>query len=634
MSGRGSASGRAPSSPVEVGGVALAPSGIASSPLDWNLIDQLSLLVEVANFSLPDLIALWRGETPEDPRPNKSLRPELWGSIKAFDDLDKLVDVAARGYIPHFKETPPLQEKLVSNHGGATKRLRVLLDNMAADQLTGKSLILHTRVTRRWKDLRSSKLAVVPKGDKDPALAGRTINDLKAPPGINHYTDQEANMRKVGYQKIGHLAGEVLRARIMNPKSKMMAGDVAGAFRHIPVNRDFCKYFVSSVPKPALVIVDLYCCFGWTESPRAYDLAGGAINLLHSLAGFFAHYWVDDHVSVESGGPAAEKRNEESLRTAMLLILGPTGINEKKFTTWAERLKVLGFDFDLPLGTVSMPLAAVAKAELRVLEMLRRQTAHRRDMERLMGSLRFVAICVRPVAGFIQKLSTFMKVTTSITIRIPVPSSALDDLEWLLRVIRKPTLLRGVCLEYFCDVSSPDVEVNMDASDTGLCAVFSRQNEFLRLDFNEEELSLIEALKNKPGPNQLSINVRELWSAALAAICWGSRWSSNRRRPTRVEFIIDNSSAVSWANSLSSKNTRAQEMLRILCITEIRFNLRFTARHIAGVDNDLTDAGSRFHDPERRRRFTELTRGYVQVEIPPEMRDPSSAWSILSAGSL
>jgi hypothetical protein len=610
------------------------PDDITSrkADLDWDLVDKLSDLVEASSMSLPDLVTLWRGETTRDPRPNKALRPDLWGVIKDFPDVGKLEEVAMNGYVPHFKETPPKQSKLVKNHGGVSKRLPVLLDNIAADQRTGKSLVLWQKSTSHWDYLRSSKLAVVPKGDKDPALVGRTINDLKAPPGINGYTDQEADLRKVGYQKIGHLAGEVLRARRRDKGSVMMAGDVAGAFRHIPVHRDYCNFFVSSIPSPSIVVVDLYCCFGWTESPRAYDLAGGAINFLHSLAGFFAHYWVDDHVSVESGGRERQRRNQESLRAAMLLILGPNAINEDKFTKWKGALKVLGLEFDLPRGTVSMPTASIEKAKLRALEILKRLTANRQDMLRLMGSLRHVGTCVRPVAGFLQKLSVFLRMTS--LKRIALTEGAQDDLQWILRLLHKPNLLQGICLEYFCMDGPPDVEVNMDASDHGLCAVAVSRREFIRMDFDAGERELILTHKTSPGENQLSINVRELWTASLAAICWGKVWGSRRRRPTRVEFVIDNSSAVSWANSLASRNVRAQPMLRAICATELKFNIRFTARHIAGTANDLTDAGSRFHDQERRDRFTKLTRGYEQVEIPDGMREPSSAWSSLSESVL
>jgi hypothetical protein len=98
----------------------------------------------------------------------------------------------------------------------------------------------------------------VPKEDHDLTLAGRTINDLKASPSINSYTDQDADMRRVRYQKINQLAEEAYLARERNLMSEMMAGDVSGAFRHIPVHRDYCNFFVSSVPEPAITVIDLY----------------------------------------------------------------------------------------------------------------------------------------------------------------------------------------------------------------------------------------------------------------------------------------------------------------------------------------------------------------------------------------
>jgi hypothetical protein len=593
--------------------------------VDWNLVNQLSELVEVGNFKLPDLVAIWRGESSEDPRPNKALRPELWGSLDGFPDVEKLVALARCGYIPHFKEDPITQDELVANHGGAIKLLNVLVNNIGKDQRTGRSLVLHSRIAKRWLDLRSSPLSVVPKKDQDPSLVGRTINDLKSYPHINSATDQNGDIRRVGYQPISHLAEEVLRVKNLGRGCSMMAGDVEAAFRHIPVHRDYCKYFASSVSTPGLLVIDLFCCFGWTESPRAYDLAGGAISFIHSLDGYFSHYWVDDHVSVESGDIEKQKASDQSLRRAMMTVLGPFAMNEKKFTSWSDKLQVLGLQFDTVAGTVSMPPHTIAKTRGRISDMLARGKANYLDLQKILGSLRHVSTCIRPVSGFIQKLAMSLKATPNY--RIPMSDGAICDLNWLSQVVDKTDLLKGICLEYFVHISTPDVEIHMDASDTGLCAIDMVTKKYLQLEFNAAERAQIAS-------DELSINVRELWSAVFAALCWWEEWKGEQKRPRRIEFIIDNSSAVSWANTLASRNPIAQDMLRILCFLEIKGNLRFTARHIAGVDNDMADAGSRFRDEERVQRFTLLTRGYVQTEISDKMRSPSNAWSSLSAKGL
>jgi len=50
---------------------------------------------------------------------------------------------------------------------------------------------------------------------------------------------------------------------------------------------------------------------------------------------------------------------------------------------------------------------------------------------------------------------------------------------------------------------------------------------------------------------------------------------------------------VSWQSKLSSRNTRAQILMRLLSAWELKFGLRFSASHIPGVENTTADAGSR-----------------------------------------
>ncbi|OWY94686.1 hypothetical protein PHMEG_00035511 [Phytophthora megakarya] len=91
-----------------------------------------------------------------------------------------------------------------------------------------------------------------------------------------------------------------------------------------------------------------------------------------------------------------------------------------------------------------------------------------------------------------------------------------------------------------------------------------------------------------------SINVRELRSAVLAALHWGPYWAgAGCHSRTHVQFHIDNTSAVSWANRRSSRNPTARMYNRLLSLAEFQFNLVFTASHIPGKLNVMADAGSR-----------------------------------------
>lgn len=61
----------------------------------------------------------------------------------------------------------------------------------------------------------------------------------------------------------------------------------------------------------------------------------------------------------------------------MMAVLGPNAINESKFTQWSTTLKALGLEWDTRQLTVSMPLAKMAKALLRVVAMIETSRASR-----------------------------------------------------------------------------------------------------------------------------------------------------------------------------------------------------------------------------------------------------------------
>ncbi|ETP26596.1 hypothetical protein F441_00790, partial [Phytophthora nicotianae CJ01A1] len=156
----------------------------------------------------------------------------------------------------------------------------------------------------------------------------------------------------------------------------------------------------------------------------------------------------------------------------------------------------------------------------------------------------------------------------------------------------------------------------MDASDYGLCALDPAAKEALTHAFTVPERQLILEF-NRGVRNGFDINYRELLSCAFAVLAWGTRWSQqslSHSRPLHVHFRIDNASAVEWQNKLASRNPRAQVIIRLLSWWETSFRLRFSASHIAGINNVRADAGSRSPaDPSFAALFASLNAGWLQV---------------------
>ncbi|OWZ11812.1 Cleavage induced protein [Phytophthora megakarya] len=157
----------------------------------------------------------------------------------------------------------------------------------------------------------------------------------------------------------------------------------------------------------------------------------------------------------------------------------------------------------------------------------------------------------------------------------------------------------------------------MEASDRGLCAIWPEKQEFVQVEFDEEELRQI-AEFHSGSVEDFSINIRELMSAAFAAIVWAKKWSRvSVGEPIHVRFWIDNASAVCWGNKRSSRNLFAQMVLRLLALFEVQHNFYASAHHIAGSENIMADAGSRvWQSAELAKEFADMSCSWTQVKDP------------------
>ncbi|ETK96572.1 hypothetical protein L915_00749 [Phytophthora nicotianae] len=139
---------------------------------------------------------------------------------------------------------------------------------------------------------------------------------------------------------------------------------------------------------------------------------------------------------------------------------------------------------------------------------------------------------------------------------------------------------------------------------------------------------------NRGVRNGFDINYRELLSCAFAVHAWGTRWSQqslSHSRPLHVHFRIDNASAVAWQNKLASRNPRAQVIIRLLSWWETSFRLRFSASHIAGINNVRADAGSRSPaDPSFAALFASLNAGWLQVSPQVDVQGLTNIWQRIS----
>ncbi|GMF34989.1 unnamed protein product [Phytophthora fragariaefolia] len=342
-------------------------------------------LAKRGNLSLPDTVRICRGQTSENPRPNKDLyelpppaHPEMSDNVVHWNSIVR------HGVTPRWSKDKPRQQ-----HKD--------LQTMAALMDTGAASV--------WSEVFISPLAVV---DKPGAVKVdiRLINDYSFPPdaSVNNYTDR-SDHPLISYNPPKAIARRIHQLKQLNPATSvlLMLGDVAGAFRHVPIHADELHMF--SFLYEDVLVIDLSCGFGWCGSRSYYSLAGNLINYSYEFGNrltrkFTGNVWCDDHTCVELDEGNRCSDANIALRRAIATILGPTAINELKFTRWSTVVKALGHLWGTEAGCVSIPPDKITKAVGRVNCLLQARSITKTAVLKTIGSLRHVASCSRPARAF------------------------------------------------------------------------------------------------------------------------------------------------------------------------------------------------------------------------------------------
>ncbi|ETO60172.1 hypothetical protein F444_21595 [Phytophthora nicotianae P1976] len=525
-------------------------------------------------------------EASVDPRPNKALEP-VWLDIllHGYRHQDLVVAVATRGVAHKLNSPRPPDGNHVRNHTSTRKYTQALIRSVSDGQASGTYLVLELSTALRWSELRFSPFGCVPKKDVDP-LSKHGLS----------MTCQYESVRRLA-EKI-----EVLVRQYPQLQVKVLKGDVKSAFGLIPVDAKLAAHFAGSCG--GLAIVDMTLPFGWTGLPAHYGAFGGAISFLVARESpksldpieqddesFFSFVWVDDHILLEVDRGNRLALAETALRLSMIATLGPKSINEKKFSSWSTRLVALGLTCDTQRRTISIPADKVHKALNRISDALSHPTVSRHQVEKLLRSLRYLAICCRSTRAFLQRLHQLWRRSSRFQ-SIRLPQDARHDLRWVASLLQNGAANR-VATSIMADTLEPAVHLFMDASNEGIAVLYPAAREYIRLQFDEEE-RLGMKLPTSGSTSWFSINVREALSAVLSVLVWGPQWQATCRpkdRPLHVRCWIDNASAVAWLGDHNTKTPAGQELTRVLYCAELSFNLHVTSKHLEGSSNYL--CGSR-----------------------------------------
>ncbi|KAE9280210.1 hypothetical protein PR003_g28022, partial [Phytophthora rubi] len=491
--------------------------------IDRNKQAAFSEFLRRSRMKLPDFVRLVRGETTSDPRPNKALEiPDHLPGWSSYPHRARWEAIVRTGVIPTWTTQFPSQQHPPPNHGSLQEALDCVVKNLRQGQDKGQYLVLDIGLLTDLTNVTCSPFGAAQKGNAPLSESARTIHDLSFPEGssVNDLTADSLAI-DVSYDGAAALANRILEVQAQFPQLvKMLSGDVAGAFRNIPIHADHVGRFSGVIRELGILVIDLSCPFGWSDSPRQYWIAGNAIKHIYGVSAptwprqprcasrnFDSKAWCDDHNCIEPDVGSRLADANVALRRTMAAVLGPEAINEDKFTGWFHRGRALGLIWDLPSATLSMPKEKIAKAEVRIDLMASQGYTTRSQLRKLLGSLRHVVTCVRPAMPFFQSLADLARIPSR-SWRIRVSKSALDDLRWF-KIILSIGQFNSVPLTRFTATKPIDHHVYMDASDFGVCALYPMRHEYLQVQFTADERTEIEAF-NRRGSSNYGINVREL----------------------------------------------------------------------------------------------------------------------------
>ncbi|KAK1940652.1 hypothetical protein P3T76_008103 [Phytophthora citrophthora] len=407
---------------------------------------------------------------------------------------------------------------------------------------------------------------------------------------------------QASFEHCSSIAREVRRYQQEDPEHDVliMTEDVASAYRYAYTHSS-CVYFITGhIVEDNALVIDMSAAFGWTGSAGFYSALGGAVAFGHEstrdyahLEGYYYYLWVDDHVNVATNVATNVASRctdiDISLRHAMVTIMGPAAVNNKKFTGWSAHQQMLGLIFTHLF--IAMPAPKISKSQRLVASAFHSTSLTRNEYRPLLESLRHVAACIRPASALLHRLRSK---------------------EYELQRRTFSPALTGVPLKVFAGLQAPNITIVTVASDSGICALVPHYKLALSDKFPAAEQALMQAF-NGGSANHFDINYRELLACAFAI----HHKDHPQASPLHIHFRIDNTSAVPWQSEMASKNPRASILIRLLCMWEHEFGIRLSSSsHIQGFGNTTADAGE---SGAHAQKFIQLTNGWSQVPPPSDI---------------
>ena len=485
------------------------------------------------------------------------LNPDAWD--KYLENYwDKQLPLLIRyGFPLDFNPASPLQHQEI-NHASANLFTKDVAHYLQEE--TSFKAILGPFDAPPIENLHISPFMTRPKPSSDHR---RVIIDLSFPKGqsVNQGVSSEQYLNTAFILSLPTIDNITQKICKYGKGSLIYKIDISRAFRHVKIDPD--SYFLLGL-KLDKYYLDTCIPFGYRHGSAICQRITDSIRHIMAEAGYSLTNYIDDLVgnaTVSQTEPAFQKLKK------LLQELGLT-ISQNKLVAPTTKCVCLGIEVDTVNSTLSIPQQKLAEILAVCQQWLNKTQCTRKELQSLLGSLLYIAKCVRYSRNFLNRMLNLLRQTNNGT-TINLTPDFIQDLAWFLNFAPK---FNGT--SYF-NHAHVHAKIELDASLEGLGAYFNDQ---------------IYAIPLVRGYNHFHIVQLEMLNVLVAVRVWANQWKGKT-----IVIACDNQAVVSVINTGKTKDVVLAAIARNIAMEVALADINLRLIHILGKNNIVADSLSRYY---------------------------------------
>ena len=345
-----------------------------------------------------------------------------------------------------------------------------------------------------------------------------------------------------------------------------------------------------------MYFVDLCLPFGLRSSVNRFSQLADAVLwiLQNNYSIVNSTNYLDDYFFA---GPANSSVCQQNLDKA-ITVFSNLGIPlaPDKIVNPCTVIKYLGLLIDTDKMEVRLPPEKMEGLNVMLRSFKMKKKFQKRELLSLIGKLSFASKIIPSGRTFLRRLIDLSTSVRKLSHHISLNTCAREDLNWWLSFLplwngKQKILDPNVTL-------TPDLNLYTDASGQSGFGIY----------FNGHWI----AQKWPQNLTQHSIQWKELFPIYVTCFVWAKEFEQKR-----LLFHCDNLAVTNIWNSGSSKCPEIMSLIRKLFFIAAKYNFTINVTHIAGTDNSIADALSRFQMSKFRRLAP--TASLQETQLPQEI---------------